>query len=118
MTTTHVGAAALPADWAQALDRRGYDPGALARLVADVYERATAPVVPERSDIFRAFHLTPLEEVRVVLLGQDPYHRPGQAHGLHLYDTSTTTLPTTRTFPSIASDMATSRPGPPTGFCC
>ena len=32
--------------------------------------------------IFRAFDLTPLDRVRVVLLGQDPYHDDGQAHGL------------------------------------
>ncbi|MGB0375979.1 MAG: uracil-DNA glycosylase [Flavobacteriaceae bacterium] len=37
---------------------------------------------PPGKDIFRAFDLCPYEEVRVVLLGQDPYHGPGQAHGL------------------------------------
>ena len=37
---------------------------------------------PPGNDIFRAFDLCPYEEVRVVLLGQDPYHGPGQAHGL------------------------------------
>ena len=40
------------------------------------------PIYPPAQDIFNAFHLTPLSEVKVVILGQDPYHEPGQAHGL------------------------------------
>ena len=39
-------------------------------------------VYPSANDIFNAFHFTPLGEVKVVILGQDPYHGPGQAHGL------------------------------------
>ena len=39
-------------------------------------------IYPPGSQIFRAFDLTPLPQVRVVILGQDPYHGPGQAHGL------------------------------------
>lgn len=39
-------------------------------------------VFPPREDMFRALELTPLENVKVVMLGQDPYHGPGQAHGL------------------------------------
>lgn len=39
-------------------------------------------VYPDSEDIFNAFHLTPLSKVKVVILGQDPYHEPGQAHGL------------------------------------
>ena len=39
-------------------------------------------VFPKGSDWFRALDLTPLEDVRIVILGQDPYHGPGQAHGL------------------------------------
>jgi uracil-DNA glycosylase len=39
-------------------------------------------IFPRGSEWFRALDLTPLEEVRVVILGQDPYHGPGQAHGL------------------------------------
>lgn len=39
-------------------------------------------IYPPGSRIFRAFELTPLPEVRVVILGQDPYHQPGQAMGL------------------------------------
>jgi uracil-DNA glycosylase len=39
-------------------------------------------VYPKADDIFSAFHLTPLHQVKVVILGQDPYHNEGQAHGL------------------------------------
>lgn len=39
-------------------------------------------VFPPGSQIFRAFELTPVPDVKVVILGQDPYHGPGQAHGL------------------------------------
>ncbi|ATJ83010.1 uracil-DNA glycosylase [Halomonas beimenensis] len=46
-------------------------------------EKAARKVIyPHSSHWFRAFELTPLHEVRVVILGQDPYHGPGQAHGL------------------------------------
>ena len=39
-------------------------------------------IFPEPANWFRALDLTPFERVRVVILGQDPYHGPGQAHGL------------------------------------
>ncbi|MBQ5446511.1 MAG: uracil-DNA glycosylase [Lachnospiraceae bacterium] len=39
-------------------------------------------VFPPSDDIFNAFHLTELSKVKVVIIGQDPYHEPGQAHGL------------------------------------
>lgn len=39
-------------------------------------------IYPPREDIFNAFRLTPYEKVKVVILGQDPYHGEGQAHGL------------------------------------
>ncbi len=39
-------------------------------------------IYPPKEDIFNAFKFTPLSEIKVVLLGQDPYHEPGQAHGL------------------------------------
>ncbi len=39
-------------------------------------------IYPAGSEYFRALDLTPLDKVRVVILGQDPYHGPGQAHGL------------------------------------
>jgi uracil-DNA glycosylase len=45
-------------------------------------EYNTKQVFPPAEDIFNAFHLTPLSKVKVVILGQDPYHDVGQAHGL------------------------------------
>ncbi len=45
-------------------------------------EYQTRQVFPDANDIFNAFEFTPLSEVKVVILGQDPYHDVGQAHGL------------------------------------
>ena len=47
-----------------------------------VAERAQAPVYPPHAEVFAALHLTPYATVKVVILGQDPYHGAGQAHGL------------------------------------
>ena len=47
-----------------------------------VEEKSTNEVYPPGSLIFNAFNKTPFDQVKVVLLGQDPYHGPGQAHGL------------------------------------
>ena len=53
-------------------------------LVRFLHSEKTAgqKIYPPGSQIFRAFDLTPLENLKVVILGQDPYHGPGQAHGL------------------------------------
>ncbi|QUM82176.1 uracil-DNA glycosylase [Moritella sp. 5] len=46
-------------------------------------ERAAGKTIyPKEADVFQAFSLTPLSDVKVVILGQDPYHGPEQAHGL------------------------------------
>ncbi|MGN0354520.1 MAG: uracil-DNA glycosylase [Muricoprocola sp.] len=45
-------------------------------------EYRTRQIFPPADDIFNAFAFTPLSEVKVVILGQDPYHEEGQAHGL------------------------------------
>lgn len=45
-------------------------------------ERASGPVYPPKDEVFAALHLTPHAEVKVMILGQDPYHGPNQAHGL------------------------------------
>jgi uracil-DNA glycosylase len=46
------------------------------------HEYATQTIYPKGSLIFNAFTKTPFDRVKVVILGQDPYHEPGQAHGL------------------------------------
>ena len=45
-------------------------------------KRARKVIYPKGEEIFRALDLTPLPDVRVVIIGQEPYHGPGQAHGL------------------------------------
>lgn len=72
----------LPASWAALLGAELQQPyiTTLEEFVAT--ERRTAEVYPPEEDIFSAFNLAPPEGVRVVLLGQDPYHGPGQANGL------------------------------------
>ena len=64
--------------WAQHLDLDRFEP--LFRQAEQAYE--TAEIYPPRESLFSAFELTPPDQIRVVILGQDPYHEPGQAHGL------------------------------------
>ncbi len=45
-------------------------------------EYSSQTIYPDSHDIFNALHYTPYEDVKAVILGQDPYHGPGQAHGL------------------------------------
>ena len=52
----------------------------LVEFVKDEYENKT--IYPKGKHIFNAFHHCPFHQVKVVILGQDPYHGPGQAHGL------------------------------------
>ena len=47
-----------------------------------VGEKSKFPIFPPGPQIFSAFNFTPFNKVKVVILGQDPYHGPGQAHGL------------------------------------
>ena len=49
-------------------------------FIKDEYSKSV--IYPPSEDIFNALHLTPLDKVKVLVLGQDPYHEPGQAHGL------------------------------------
>ena len=72
----------LPAEWRSALGRRLSD-GDIEKLDEFVSaERARAAVFPPDEDVFAALRLTPPDQVRAVILGQDPYYRPGQASGL------------------------------------
>lgn len=52
----------------------------LYKFVSDEYSRVR--IFPPAEDIFNAFHFTPLSKVKVLILGQDPYHNENQAHGL------------------------------------
>lgn len=72
----------LPGAWADVLAEETRKPywAELSRFVAE--ERKSGPVFPPPDEVFAALELTPYEDVKVVLLGQDPYHDDGQAHGL------------------------------------
>ena len=60
-----------------------FDAPYFARLTDFVrHEYATTRVYPPGSQMFAAFDACPFDKVKVVILGQDPYHEPGQAHGL------------------------------------
>ncbi|MBY0458989.1 MAG: uracil-DNA glycosylase [Gemmataceae bacterium] len=80
------GVPGLPADldpsWLAALNPETRMPywADLAKFVVE--ERKTQTVFPPATDVFNAFRFTPLDRVKVLLLGQDPYHGPNQAHGL------------------------------------
>ncbi len=70
-----------PADWRPIVERWRASPAGQA-LVAFVEARQQAGAAIYPANVLRALELTPLAEVRVVILGQDPYHGPGQAEGL------------------------------------
>lgn len=73
----------VPPSWRTALDPVLAGTG-LQRLFdfLDAEQAAGKQVLPPRAQWLNALELTPLDQVKVVILGQDPYHGPGQAHGL------------------------------------
>ncbi len=90
--------AAISNDWLPALKPEFGKP-----YYKDLYgfinhEYASQTVYPPADRIFEALHLTPLHEVKVVILGQDPYHEPNQAHGL-----SFSVMPGVQIPPSLAN---------------
>lgn len=78
LPTTSAGSA-----WGKALERDNPEMG-WAELETALTRRETegAVIYPSEEDILRAFSFCPPEEIKVLILGQDPYHGPGQAHGL------------------------------------
>ncbi len=73
---------AITNDWLKPLEAEFRKPyyAKLYQTIKEEYSRRT--VYPDAGDIFNAFEFTPLSKVKVVILGQDPYHNVGQAHGL------------------------------------
>ena len=73
---------AIQNDWLQPLASEFKKPyyAALYKKIKEEY--STRKIFPPADEIFTAFELTPLSEVKVVVIGQDPYHGDGQAHGL------------------------------------
>ena len=105
----------IPADWQAVLAGR-LDDHSLQRLDAFVErQRAEFDVYPLTDDVFAALYLTPFESVRAVILGQDPYHRPGEAHGLAFSVPPRVKLP--RSLRTILSELETDlgRAGPQDG---
>lgn len=85
-------------------------------LVAFVKKQyASGPVYPPGKDIFRAFDACSFEKTRVVILGQDPYHGPGQANGLcfSVYDGVPFPPSLLNIFKEIKNDLG--KPIPPSG---
>lgn len=73
----------LPADWLEVLGNEFEQPYMQQLKAFLAQEKQQQKVIyPHSSDWFNAFKLTPLQQVKVVILGQDPYHGPDQAHGL------------------------------------
>ena len=74
--------AAISNDWLEPLSMEFRKP-----YYKDLYEKvvseySSVPVYPPADDVFNAFNFTPLSKVKCVIIGQDPYHNVGQAHGL------------------------------------
>ena len=72
----------ISGEWAEALAPEFKKPYYKKLFQTVSAEYRTHRIFPPGDDIFNAFHLTPLPQVKVVILGQDPYHGEGQAHGL------------------------------------
>lgn len=110
------GGLELPESWREVLGAETEKPyfAELAAFVAA--ERAEHQVFPPSGQEFSALEATPYEKVRVLVLGQDPYHDDGQAHGM-----SFSVLPGTRTPPSLRNifkelDADLGIPAPDNGY--
>ena len=75
-------------------------------------EYTTAPCYPPARLVFNAFNLCPFDSVKVVIIGQDPYHEPGQAHGLSFSVLPGVPFPPSlqNIFQEISSDLGTPMP--------
>ena len=104
---------AIPASWRAALEPvlASEKSRALAQFLR-AEEAAGKTVYPPRGTRLRALELTPLERVRVVVLGQDPYHGPGQAHGLSFSVPDGIRIPPSlaNIFKELATDLGLPRP--------
>lgn len=99
-------------DWRpllQAETKKDYWPTLLS-FVND--ERRQGKVFPKTDDVFKALHLTPYKDVKIVILGQDPYHGDGQAMGLSFSVPGGVPLPPSlvNIYKELESDLGLSRP--------
>jgi uracil-DNA glycosylase len=104
----------IPEKWRAALTLALNSPEA-GRLGSWLQTEETAGklVYPPRGMRLRALELTQLDQVKVVILGQDPYHGPGQAHGLSFSVPEGVKVPPSlvNIYQELASDLGTQRPG-------
>lgn len=102
--------------WKQALQEE-FDKPYFVSLVNTLHkEKENGCVIyPKGGDIFKAFELTPLDQVKVVILGQDPYHNPGQAMGLSFSVPDSMPAPPSlkNIFKEIESDLGIRMSGSP-----
>lgn len=102
----------LPQQWTDRL------PTEIAALAAALFERAAQErqngytIYPSQENIFRAFQLLAPDDVTCVILGQDPYHEEGQAHGLSFSVPSGTPLPPSlrNIYKELTDDLGVSAP--------
>ena len=75
-------------------------------------ERARGEVFPPADEVFAALHLTPYADVKAMILGQDPYHGPGQAHGLCFSVRAGVALPPSleNIYTELEADLGVARP--------
>ncbi len=72
----------MESDWTEVLDRVLASPDFFELFQFINKERLSQTIYPTEENVFNAFRLTPYARTKVVILGQDPYHGPNQAHGL------------------------------------
>lgn len=113
-------------DWKELLSPEFEKPyfAALTQFVRQEY--ATHRIYPRGSNIFRAFDKCPFDKLKVVIIGQDPYHGPGQANGLCFSVGDGVPFPPSlqNIFKEVSDDTgtpiprrATSTAGPSRGYC-
>jgi len=102
----------LKNDWASLLEQEFQEPYYLSLREFLIKEYTTRTVYPDKNNIFNALHFTPYSEVKVVILGQDPYHGRGQAHGLSFSVQPGVNLPPSlqNIFKELESDVGCSIP--------
>ncbi|QKJ31130.1 uracil-DNA glycosylase [Mucilaginibacter mali] len=100
----------LPPSWLDVL-KGEFDKPYMAQLKKFLQQEKEAGkvVYPRNADIFNAFNKTPFDKVKVVILGQDPYHGPNQAHGLSFSVQKGIDIP--RSLINIYKELATDIPG-------
>lgn len=99
--------ALMPPDWAE-LIRKELDSGQFSDLeknISDAYANLGELIQPAPENVFKALRETPVDQVRVVLLGQDPYQTPGLAQGL-AFSIPASIKPGSRSFPSSLRNIS------------